>query len=134
MTDCVDAWKKGALGVVNSFLAEPLKQSVVNVVGGGDQEWAVVELEANAKCKNGETAQKGLPPNLHVFELPEVAADPNLSGMEYPQRYSWSLRFNEHGIIVQVRIVRRKDAPILSFYTVSVEHELMNSLIGESIS
>lgn len=49
-----ESWKKGAYGVVNGFLAEPLKQSVVNVIGGGDQEWAVVELEANATCKNGK--------------------------------------------------------------------------------
>ena len=48
-----EAWKDNALGLVNSILCEPLRQSVVNVVGGGDQEWAFVELEAHAKCKNG---------------------------------------------------------------------------------
>ncbi|OQO12192.1 hypothetical protein B0A48_02833 [Cryoendolithus antarcticus] len=39
-------WKKGALGVINDVLKEPLKLSVVNVAGGGDQAWAVVELKA----------------------------------------------------------------------------------------
>lgn len=49
---CIEDWKKGALGVVNKILSEPLKLKVINVIGGGD-EWATVELEANATCKNG---------------------------------------------------------------------------------
>ncbi len=49
------AWKEGALGVANKFLSESLKLKVVNVIGGGDQEWAVLELEANATCKNGRS-------------------------------------------------------------------------------
>ncbi|KAK4634809.1 hypothetical protein CLAFUW4_00921 [Fulvia fulva] len=68
-------WKKGALGVVNKILSEPLKLKVINVIGGGD-EWATVELEANATCKNG---------------------------MAYPQRYAWMLRFDESGTVVQAR-------------------------------
>lgn len=48
-----ESWKKGALGTVNKVLKEPLQLKVVNVVGGGDQDWALVELEANAICKNG---------------------------------------------------------------------------------
>lgn len=50
----VDAWKKGALGVVNAVLKEPLALEVVNVFGGGDQEWATVELKADSICLNGE--------------------------------------------------------------------------------
>lgn len=50
----VDAWKKGALGVVNAVLKEPLALEVVNVFGGGDQEWATVELKADSVCLNGE--------------------------------------------------------------------------------
>ncbi|OTA35931.1 hypothetical protein BTJ68_04164 [Hortaea werneckii EXF-2000] len=73
----LEAWKQGALGTINQILREPLALKVVNVVGGGrDQEWALVELEANAVCKNG---------------------------MPYPQRYAWVMRFDETGIIVQVR-------------------------------
>lgn len=49
----LEAWKEGALGVIQKVLAEPLTMKVVNVVGGGDQDWASVELEANATCKNG---------------------------------------------------------------------------------
>ncbi|EME49837.1 hypothetical protein DOTSEDRAFT_20246 [Dothistroma septosporum NZE10] len=71
----LEDWKKGALGVVNKILSEPLKLKVVNVVGGGD-EWATLELEANATCKNG---------------------------MAYPQRYAWVLRFDEDGTVVQAR-------------------------------
>ncbi|KAK3671153.1 hypothetical protein LTR78_008954 [Recurvomyces mirabilis] len=75
--DVMASWKKGALGVINDRLKSPLSLKVVNVVGGGpDQDWALVELEANGVCKNG---------------------------MEYPQRYAWVMRFDEHGIIVQVR-------------------------------
>lgn len=48
-----DSWKKHALGTINKVLREPLALKVVNVVGGGDQDWALVELEANAVCKNG---------------------------------------------------------------------------------
>ncbi|KAK4894062.1 hypothetical protein LTR17_024863 [Elasticomyces elasticus] len=72
----LESWKKGALGVINERLKEPLKLKVVNVLGGGDQDWATVELEANSVCKNG---------------------------MEYPQRYAWVMRFDENGTIVQVR-------------------------------
>lgn len=48
-----DDWKKGAYGVISGILKEHLTQTVVNVVGGGDQEWVLVELEANGVCKNG---------------------------------------------------------------------------------
>jgi ketosteroid isomerase-like protein len=72
-------WKKGALGVINDVLAAPLQLKVVNVVGGGDEEWAVLELEANAVCKNG---------------------------MKYHQRYAWVMRFDGSGTIVQVRSIQ----------------------------
>ncbi|KAK5675131.1 hypothetical protein LTS10_012205 [Elasticomyces elasticus] len=74
--DVMESWKKGALGVINERLKEPLKLKVVNVLGGGDQDWATVELEANSVCKNG---------------------------MEYPQRYAWVMRFDKNNTIVQVR-------------------------------
>lgn len=42
--------------MINAVLKEPLKLSVLNVIGGGDQAWAVVELEAKGGiCKNGMT-------------------------------------------------------------------------------
>ena len=67
---------------------------MVNVTGGGDQEWAVVELEAHSKCKNGKKADC-----IHVNTL---LSKINPAGDPYEQRYSWSLRFNENGTIVQV--------------------------------
>jgi len=73
----LEDWKKGALGPINKVLAAPLQLKVINIVGGGEgEEWATLELEANATCKNG---------------------------MPYPQRYSWVMRFDETGTIVQVR-------------------------------
>ena len=40
--------------MINAVLKEPLKLSVLNVVGGGEQAWAVVELEAKGGVlKNG---------------------------------------------------------------------------------
>ena len=71
----IDDWKKNALGVINKILKEPLKLQVKNVIGGGEQDWAVLELAANGVCKNG---------------------------MEYPQRYAWFLHFNDKGIIYEV--------------------------------
>ncbi|KAI7553116.1 hypothetical protein KC331_g1451 [Hortaea werneckii] len=83
----LEAWKKGALGTVNRILRDPLSLQVINVVGGGrDQDWALVELKADAVCKNGVTDE----------ELQMV-------GMPYPQRYAWVMRFDENGTIVQVR-------------------------------
>lgn len=71
----LEDWQKGALGVVNKSLSRPIKLNVVNVIGGGDQEWAAVELTADSTGKNG---------------------------MDYQQKYAWSMRFDERGIIVQV--------------------------------
>ena len=68
--------------------------TVVNVIGGGNQEWAVVELEAHAKCKNGK---RDLP--LLDQASMSVLSPP---GMPYEQRYAWALRFDETGIVVQV--------------------------------
>ncbi|KAK4543658.1 hypothetical protein LTR36_005303 [Oleoguttula mirabilis] len=73
---CAESWKQSALGTINKALREPLSLNVVNVVGGGDEDWALVELEANSVCKNG---------------------------MEYPQRYAWVMRFDKSNTIVQVR-------------------------------
>ncbi|RMY50831.1 hypothetical protein D0865_06684 [Hortaea werneckii] len=88
-----EAWKKGALGTVNRILRDPLSLQVINVVGGGrDQDWALVELKADAVCKNGLRGWVGVTDE----ELQMV-------GMPYPQRYAWVMRFDENGTIVQVR-------------------------------
>lgn len=44
--------------MINKCLKEPLALKPINVVGGGE-EWAVVELEAEAECKNGESSLRG---------------------------------------------------------------------------
>ena len=71
----LESWKQGALGTINKCLDRPLELKVRNVCGGGDQDWACVELMADSVAKNG---------------------------MEYQQRYSWVMRFDEKGVIVQV--------------------------------
>ncbi|KAK7540559.1 uncharacterized protein J3D65DRAFT_615699 [Phyllosticta citribraziliensis] len=55
----------------------PIRIKTRNVIGGGDSEWAVVELYADGvECKNG---------------------------LKFENTYAWCMRFNEDGQIVQVR-------------------------------
>lgn len=45
------------LGVLGEkVLTEPLKIYVDNIVGGGEQDQAVVEMHADSQCRNGESA------------------------------------------------------------------------------
>ena len=62
------------MGVINKVLSKPLQLTVRNVCGGGEQDWACVELLADSVAKNG---------------------------MDYQQRYSWVMRFDESGTIVE---------------------------------
>ncbi|KAI1417784.1 hypothetical protein F5Y13DRAFT_151844 [Hypoxylon sp. FL1857] len=64
-----------ALGRLNKTFDGPLKIHVQSIIGGEVEEWAVIELAAEAKCKNG---------------------------MAYDQRYSWSTRW-EGDKIVEIR-------------------------------
>ena len=100
LTPFTDAWKQGALGKINAVMQEPLRLHVVNVVGGGDDPWAVLELEANGTCKNGGFSVQLLGHRARFLGALLMRIGP---GMAYPQRYAWMLRFDEKGIIVQVR-------------------------------
>ncbi|KXT02725.1 hypothetical protein AC578_5417 [Pseudocercospora eumusae] len=60
----LDEWKAGALGVVQKTLKDQIQLELVNIIGGEDQEWAVIELEANAVCKNGKPSRFMLLCNL----------------------------------------------------------------------
>jgi hypothetical protein len=40
--------------LAEKVLTEPLKICVVNVVGGGEESTAAVELKADAVCRNGK--------------------------------------------------------------------------------
>jgi len=53
-----------------------IRLKVRNVLGGVDQEWAAVELIAEAECKNG---------------------------LNFDNTYCWVMRFDEEGKVVQVR-------------------------------
>lgn len=76
------------------MLSAPLEFKVANVFGGGEQPWAALELEAiNAFGKDGKSC--------HDVRRSICSV---LSGTPYPQTYCWLLRFNEQGIIVQVRV------------------------------
>ena len=71
----LSSWQASALGTINRVLDQPLQFRVRNVCGGGEQDWACVELMADSVAKNG---------------------------MEYAQRYSWVMRFDEQRTIVEV--------------------------------
>ena len=52
----LEDFQKGTLARLAKIMKDPgLKLRVRNVIGGGDQEWATVELVANAECLNGES-------------------------------------------------------------------------------
>ncbi|KAI0145965.1 hypothetical protein F4776DRAFT_385508 [Hypoxylon sp. NC0597] len=53
------------LGRINNIFDGPIKLHVQSIIGGEVEEWAVIELSAEAKCKNGTA---------------------------YDQKYSWSTR------------------------------------------
>ncbi|KAI2466591.1 hypothetical protein F4781DRAFT_349824 [Annulohypoxylon bovei var. microspora] len=68
-------FKSEALARIYGIFDGPVKLHVRSIIGGEVEEWAVIELSAEAKCKNG---------------------------LVYDQTYSWSTRWND-GKIVEVR-------------------------------
>ncbi len=48
-------FQKQTLQRLGAIMKNPIQLEVRNVIGGGDEEWAVVELIATSTCKNGET-------------------------------------------------------------------------------
>jgi len=70
-------FQKNTILRLSSVMKEPgMQVKVRNVIGGGDQEWAAVELVIHAECKNG---------------------------LKFENTYSWNMRFDESGKIVEVR-------------------------------
>ena len=103
--------------MINKRLSEPLKLKVINVVGGGEQEWAVIELEANGVANNGMRLHSGndvmfLPCSELRAELRAMLKLTSCSGMAYPQRYAWFLRFDDSGIVVQVSFIFDRDTAL----------------------
>lgn len=48
-------FQQGTLARLGKIMKDPgIRLMVRNVIGGGEQDWATVELVANAECKNGE--------------------------------------------------------------------------------
>ena len=46
-------FRQSTFGLLNPILTKPITMNVRNIVGGGDQPWAVAELTADSVCKNG---------------------------------------------------------------------------------
>ena len=46
-------FQQGTLARLSNIMKDGIKLELRNVLGGGDQEWATIELIANAECKNG---------------------------------------------------------------------------------
>ena len=68
--------QQSTLARLGKIMKDPgLKLIVRNVIGGGDQEWATVELVAKAEC---------------------------LNGFKFDSTYAWCVRFDESGQVVQV--------------------------------
>lgn len=47
-------FQKQTFGRLSGIMKAPVQLKVRNVIGGGEEEWAVVELIADSTCKNGE--------------------------------------------------------------------------------
>lgn len=49
-------FQQSTLARLGKIMKDPgIKLMVRNVIGGGEREWATVELVAKAECKNGES-------------------------------------------------------------------------------
>jgi ketosteroid isomerase-like protein len=79
-------------------MKEPgIRLMVRNVFGGGDQAWATVELVAVAECKSGTTVISISSRN------PLQVTDTFRLGLKFDNTYAWCMRFDEDGMIVEVR-------------------------------
>lgn len=68
------AFQESTLKRLGAIMKPPgIRLKVRNVIGGGEQEWAVVELVAEAECKNGESSRSD-PRGLWVGAV-RVSAD-----------------------------------------------------------
>lgn len=47
-------FQKRTFGRLSGIMKAPVQLEVRSVIGGGDEEWAVVELIADSTCKNGK--------------------------------------------------------------------------------
>lgn len=79
--------------------AHPVHPRVHNIVGGGDEEWAAVEMTNTSKT---------------------------VTGMEYNNTFCWVTRWNTEGKIVQVsvhvevkKIIRIPSPPLFFFFSPS---------------
>ncbi|KAI0383004.1 hypothetical protein F5Y04DRAFT_37551 [Hypomontagnella monticulosa] len=61
-----------AMAPINAAIERPIKLHVTSIIGGEVESWAVIELVAEAKCKNG---------------------------MPYNNTYSWSTRWEDDKIV-----------------------------------
>jgi ketosteroid isomerase-like protein len=79
--------------------ASPLIISIMNIIGGGAEQWSVQELEVTGICKNGKFI-------THPTKLRKSCLAPwnNLqTGLVFDNRYAWATRWNTAGFIVEAR-------------------------------
>ena len=70
-------FNQGTIARLGAIMKPPgIHLMIRNVIGGGEGEWATVEMVADAECKNG---------------------------FKFDNTYAWCCRFDEAGTIVQVR-------------------------------
>jgi len=69
-------FKINSMDRITRAMAGPVKPHVLNVTGGGSQEWAALELEFDGSFKNGTP---------------------------YHQSYAWFIKFDRAGKVVQVK-------------------------------
>jgi len=79
-------------------MKEPgIRLMVRNVIGGGDQPWATVELVAIAECKSGTVI-------LFLASIGSLKmTDAVQLGLHFDNTYAWCMRFDKEGMIVEVR-------------------------------
>ena len=95
----------------NTFVAGTSTLSLVQIVGGGDEEWSAQELHGTGVCKNGEDSHpysfssNGLSFTRieRNFESKRKALIARITGLKYDNTFSWVTRWSTEGIIVQVR-------------------------------
>lgn len=74
----------------------PLSLSLHNVIGGGDEEWSVQELQVYGVCKSGMFRNNDFTPMMDF-------ANAICLGLIFDNRYAWATRWGEDDKIVEAR-------------------------------
>ncbi len=76
----------------------PLVISIVNIIGGGEEEWSVEELQVLGVYRNGMSIRL---PHRHMFFRLSLKAMMlilcGFAGLMFDERYAWATRWKEGG-------------------------------------